>query len=73
VSLLTCFDQLLQCSANSQKSILINHSLVGQVRDIREAQVGAPGGDDVEVLIGGTTILTPADMYDLLLGSCYSV
>ncbi|CAM6014712.1 unnamed protein product [Sphagnum balticum] len=44
-----------------------------EVRDIREAQVGAPGGDDVEVLIGGTTILTPADMYDLLLGSCYSV
>ncbi len=46
---------------------------MGQVRDIREVQVGALGGNDVEVLIGGTTIFTLADMYDLLLGSCYSV
>jgi hypothetical protein len=41
--------------------------------DIREVQVGALGGDDVEVLIGSIVALTSTNMYDLLLGSCYSM
>lgn len=40
-----------------------------QVREIREAQAGVLGGESMEVLIGGTTFLTPADMHELLLGT----
>jgi hypothetical protein len=40
-----------------------------QVREAQEAQASA-GADGVELLLGGTTILTPNDMFELLLGSC---
>lgn len=40
-----------------------------QVKEIREAQAGVFGGESTEVLIGGTTFLTPADMHELLLGT----
>eukprot|EP01018_Ginkgo_biloba_P008783 Gb_27832 [translate_table: standard] len=40
-----------------------------EIREAREAQ-STSGGADVDLLLGGTTILTPNDMFDLLLGSC---
>lgn len=40
-----------------------------EVREAQEAQASA-GADGVELLLGGTTILTPNDMFELLLGSC---
>jgi hypothetical protein len=40
-----------------------------QVREAKEAQAAVPGGEGIELLLGGTTLLTPSDMYDLLLGS----
>lgn len=40
-----------------------------EVREAQEAQMSA-GADGVELLLGGTTILTPNDMFELLLGSC---
>jgi hypothetical protein len=40
-----------------------------QIREIKEAQAGLPGAEGVEVLIGGTTFLSPSDMRDLLFGS----
>ncbi|KAJ7549057.1 hypothetical protein O6H91_07G038400 [Diphasiastrum complanatum] len=41
-----------------------------EVREAREALASAPGG--IELLFGGTTLLTPDHMYDLMLGSCRS-
>ncbi|KAL2635197.1 hypothetical protein R1flu_006676 [Riccia fluitans] len=41
-----------------------------EVRDAREAQAAIPGAEKCELLLGGTTLLTPSDMYDLLIGSC---
>ncbi|KAL3692631.1 hypothetical protein R1sor_006282 [Riccia sorocarpa] len=41
-----------------------------EVRDAREAQAAIPGAESFELLLGGTTLLTPSDMYDLLVGSC---
>lgn len=38
-----------------------------EIREIKEAQMGHPGSESVEVLMGGTTFLTPSDMRDLLL------
>lgn len=43
-----------------------------QVREAREAQAAIPGGEGIELLLGGTTLITADDMYDLLLGSCCS-
>lgn len=38
--------------------------------EVREAQeaLSASGRPDIELILGGTTLLTPNDMYDLLLG-----
>ena len=61
------------------KCILLHHVLPSliidllnddqQIREIREAQAGLPVAEGVEVLIGGTTFLSPSDMRDLLFGS----
>lgn len=40
-----------------------------EIRDIKEAQMGLQGAEGVEVLIGGTTFLSPSDTRDLLLAS----
>lgn len=40
-----------------------------QIREMKEAQAGLSGAEGVEVLIGGTTFLSPSDMRDLLFGS----
>ena len=39
-----------------------------KVREAQEA-LSDSGRPDVELIIGGTTLLTPNDMLDLLLGS----
>ncbi|KAG0568011.1 hypothetical protein KC19_7G179400 [Ceratodon purpureus] len=39
-----------------------------EIRGIKEAQAGFPGAEGVEVLIGGTTFLSPSDMRELLFG-----
>ncbi|KAG6552592.1 hypothetical protein Mapa_005792 [Marchantia paleacea] len=41
-----------------------------EVREVRDAQAAIPGAENFEVLLGGTTLLTPTDMYDLMIGSC---
>lgn len=38
-----------------------------QVREALEA-LSECGRPDLELILGGTTLLTPADMFDLLLG-----
>ncbi|CAM6109519.1 unnamed protein product [Calypogeia fissa] len=61
---------------NDQKVILV--FIIGglnfvEVREAREAQASIPGGEGTELLLGGTTVITPSDMYDLLVGSCGSM
>lgn len=42
-----------------------------KVREAQEA-LSDSGRPDVELILGGTTLLTPDDMLDLLMGSsCY--
>lgn len=40
------------------------------IRKVREAQeaISESGRPDIELILGGTTLLTPNDMFDLLLG-----
>lgn len=38
-----------------------------QVREAQEA-LSESGRPDIELIVGGTTFLTPHDMFDLLLG-----
>lgn len=38
-----------------------------EVREVQEA-LSESGRPDIELILGGTTLLTPNDMYDLLLG-----
>eukprot|EP00249_Psilotum_nudum_P022712 c28618_g1_i1 orf=227-2896(+) len=42
-------------------------------REIKEAQSTFPEAEGVELLFGGTTFLTPEDIYDLLIGSSSSL
>lgn len=47
-----------------QVYVLVFHN---KVREAQEA-LSESGKPDIELILGGTTLLTPADMYDLLLG-----
>lgn len=53
----------LLCGKNMMKPL----RTCSQIREIQEA-VSESGRPDVEVILGGTTLLTPKDMFELLLG-----
>jgi len=47
---------------------VLTFSLWGQVREAFEALCES-GRPDVQLLVGGTTLLSPDDMFELLLGN----